>query len=217
LPSLFPTPQNAVVTTPQMRWTIMWSAIFNAKMLIDILVMAFITVLAILLNSAAIEEQTELDANFDKELFTCGCEAKRRISSPLRTVTCVCACVGALYVCRLGNFLGGFLGSFVGYSSVSKTMLCYSMGGSHRAGLFASAYYFAFWLLFFGVARFIPLPVLGAFICAIGLELIIEWTWHMRHHLNKEEMYEVSFLFLVMMYSFVGGFVSVTTAPLITS
>eukprot|EP01048_Picozoa_sp_COSAG05_P014364 COSAG05_NODE_1621_length_4386_cov_3.207371_2_plen_97_part_00 len=50
-------------------------------------------------------------------------------------------------------------GGFVGYSSVAKTMLCYSMGGRYHAGVFSLVYYFSFYVLFFALARFIPLPV----------------------------------------------------------
>jgi len=61
-------------------------------------------------------------------------------------------------------------------------------------------------LLFDRVGRFVPLPVLGSFICAIGLELLIEQTWHMRHKVTTEELLEIVFLLFVMIFSFVGGF-----------
>jgi MFS superfamily sulfate permease-like transporter len=95
----------------------------------------------------------EQDVDFDQELFSVG----------------------------LGNVLCGAAGGFVGYCSVAKTMLCHSMGGHQKAGVFAVAYYVGYWFVLFAFARFIPLPVLGAFICAIGLELVLEWTLHMKH------------------------------------
>ena len=54
------------------HWNILWGAIFNTKQLTNIIITAIITLLAILLNSAAIEEETETDVDFDRELFTCG-------------------------------------------------------------------------------------------------------------------------------------------------
>ena len=106
----------------------------------------------------------------------------------------------------LGNVFGGLAGGFVGFSSVSKTMLCYHLGGRHHSGVFAVAYYFGFWAFFFIFGRFVPLPVLGSFICAIGLELLIEQTWAMRKKVTNEEMLEIVFLLFVMIFSFVGGF-----------
>ena len=163
---------------PKTEWIIMWSAILNASQCTNIIVTAVITLLCILLNSAAIEEETEQDVDFDQELFSVG----------------------------LGNVLCGIAGGFVGYCSVAKTMLCHSMGGRQHAGVFAVTYYVGYWFVLFAFARFIPLPVLGAFICAIGLELVLEWTLHMRHKVTKEEMYEIVGLTVLMLYSFVGGF-----------
>eukprot|EP01052_Picozoa_sp_SAG31_P011701 SAG31_NODE_668_length_12945_cov_15.915849_11_plen_491_part_00 len=56
------------------------------------------------------------------------------------------------------------------------------------------------------MARWIPIPVIGGFIAAIGMELLVEWIWHMRHKLSKSEMHELLLLFLLMTYSFIGGF-----------
>eukprot|EP01043_Picozoa_sp_COSAG02_P026060 COSAG02_NODE_1490_length_12364_cov_67.758418_4_plen_904_part_00 len=160
------------------KWVVHWAAIFNSKQVVNLVVITIVTLLAILLNSAAIEEETERDVEFDQELRTVG----------------------------NGNVLSGLMGGFVGFSSVGKTMLCYHLGGKHYSGVFAVAYYGGFWFLFYLFGRFVPLPVLGSFICAIGLELLIEQTWHMRHKVSTEEMIEIISLLFVMVFSFVGGF-----------
>ena len=160
------------------KWVVHWGAIFNSKQVVNLVVITIVTLLAILLNSAAIEEETERDVEFDQELRTVG----------------------------TGNVFSGLVGGFVGFSSVGKTMLCYHLGGKHFSGVFAVAYYVGFWFLFYLVGRFVPLPVLGSFICAIGLELLLEQTWHMRKKVSTEEMIEIISLLFVMVFSFVGGF-----------
>ena len=105
-----------------------------------------------------------------------------------------------------GNFLASFLGSCTGYASSAKTLVCHDMGGKHYAGLWSAVYFTAF--IFFGkyMAAIIPIPVIGGFIAAIGIELIMEWMWHMRHKLSRSESHELVFLFLLMTYDFIGGF-----------
>jgi len=94
----------------------------------------------------------------------------------------------------------------VGYSSVGKTMLCHSMGGHYFAGLFSLGYYAGYIVFGFYLARFIPLPVLGAFIFAIGMELLVEWLVHYRKKVTRVEYQETVVLFLIMTLNFVVGF-----------
>ena len=94
------------------KWVVNWGAIFNSKQVVNLVVITIVTLLAILLNSAAIEEETERDVVFDQELWTVG----------------------------IGNVLSGLMGGFVGFSSVGKTMLCFHLGGKHHSGVFAVAY-----------------------------------------------------------------------------
>lgn len=112
---------NGLCHHRQFKWVVMWGAIFNSKQVVNLVVITIVTLLAILLNSAAIEEETERDVEFDQELKTVG----------------------------MGNVFSGLAGGFCGFSSVSKTMLCYHLGGRHHSGVFAVAYYGGFWFVFY--------------------------------------------------------------------
>jgi MFS superfamily sulfate permease-like transporter/CRP-like cAMP-binding protein len=155
-----------------------WGAIFSLTQLANYCLLVVITVLSILLNTVAIEEETNQDIDFDNEL---------------RTVA-------------LGNFLASFLGGFTGYASSAKTLTCHHMGGRHYAGLWSALYFTVFVFVGKHLAAIIPVPVIGGFIAAIGIELMIEWMWHMRHKLSRTELYELGILFLMMTWDFVGGF-----------
>eukprot|EP01047_Picozoa_sp_COSAG01_P113626 COSAG01_NODE_42332_length_441_cov_0.801170_1_plen_87_part_10 len=80
------------------------------------------------------------------------------------------------------------------------------MGGRHYAGLWSALYFTVFVFVGKHLAAIIPVPVIGGFIAAIGIELMIEWMWHMRHKLSRSELYELGILFLMMTWDFVGGF-----------
>ena len=106
----------------------------------------------------------------------------------------------------VGNVLSACICGPIGYSSVGKTMLCHSMGGHYYSGLFSIAYYCVYILfgyLFFG---HVPLPVLGAFIFAIGMELLLEWLVAFRKKVSRTEYWETLILFTIMTVNFVAGF-----------
>jgi MFS superfamily sulfate permease-like transporter len=65
-------------------------------------------VLSILLNSATIEEETDMEIEIDKEIRATG----------------------------IGNLFGSLASGFVGYASAQKTLLCHGMGGQNMAGAF---------------------------------------------------------------------------------
>jgi SulP family sulfate permease len=106
----------------------------------------------------------------------------------------------------MGNMLSAGVCGPIGYSSVGKTMLCHSMGGHYFSGLFSVGYYVGYIVVGFYLARFIPLPVLGAFIFAIGMELLVEWLVHYRKKVTSVEYKETVLLFLLMTLNFVVGF-----------
>ena len=142
-----------------------WKAIFSMEQLISFVILNVVTVLAILLNSSAIEEESGQDVDFDHELKITG----------------------------VGNIVSGCLGGIIGYPSVSKTMLCKNLGGSYHAGLWAFVYYMLYIAVGHGVAfKFVPVPVLGAFIFAIGAELLLEWLILLRKRVTEAEYREVT-------------------------
>ena len=117
-----------------------YSAVLNFGQMVSIVILILMTVITILLNSSAIEEETGRDIDFNLEMTVTG----------------------------LGNLAAAVLAGPIGLSSVAKTMLCYGMGGHYYSGVFAMAYYAAYWVFLFVIARWIPTQVLGAFIFAIG-------------------------------------------------
>ena len=144
--------------------SVKWKAIFSVKQLIQFVILNVVTVLAILLNSSAIEEESGQDIDFDHELKITGA----------------------------GNVVAGCLGGVIGYSSVSKTMLCKTLGGNHYAGVWAFVYYVLYIFITHQVAfKLLPVPVLGAFIFAIGSELLMEWLIWLHKRVTKSEYREV--------------------------
>jgi SulP family sulfate permease len=158
--------------------TVHWGAIFSTSQAFNYALLVIISVLSILLNTVAIEEETGLEINLDSDLKTTA----------------------------LGNLLAAPFGGFIGYASAHKTLICHGMGGRNFAGIWSAAYFFWFWAMGHLMARYIPIPIIGGFIAAIGMELLVEWLWHMRHKLSKSEMKELQVLFLLMTISFIGGF-----------
>ena len=155
-----------------------FTAILTLQQLVNVVMLEVVTILAILLNSTAIEEETGSNIDFDRELKVTG----------------------------VGNLLSACVCGPVGFSSVGKTMLCHSMGGHYFPGVFAIAYYIFYVFIGFKFARYIPLPVLGGFIFAIGMELLLEWLVHYKKRVTKIEYRETVFLFLIMTLNFVVGF-----------
>eukprot|EP01052_Picozoa_sp_SAG31_P027216 SAG31_NODE_2529_length_5556_cov_114.211472_6_plen_133_part_00 len=93
--------------------------------------LAFEQVMAVLLNSSVLEEQTNRDIDFDTELKVAG----------------------------VANALAGTVGGLTGFSTVPKTMMCYKMHGTYHSGVFTTLYFVAFLLIFMDVVAFVPLPV----------------------------------------------------------
>ena len=189
----------------------------------NLAVLILVTVMAVLLNSSVLEEQTNRDIDFDTELKVAG----------------------------VANALAGIVGGLTGFSTVPKTMMCYKMHGSYHSGIFTTLYFVFFLVIFIDVVQYVPLPVsrtfehrcethgptvwyptgqrqqchwkasprfvccavyfiaqvLGGFVVAIGLELMVEWIWMVRKEVGSSEFVEILALFTIFSFSFVGGFV----------
>ena len=156
-----------------------WGAIISVSCLGQSVILWLVTVMAVLMNSAILEEQTNRDIDFDNELKVAG----------------------------FANALCGIAGGLTGFSTVPKTMMCYKMGGSHYAGLFTTAFFVVFLIFKALLMPLLPLPVLGGFVIAIGLELMEEWILKMKKEITHGEFVEVIILFTVMSFGFVQGFV----------
>lgn len=158
---------------------IKWGAIFSVSCFGNAVVLWLVTVMAVLMNSSILEEKTNRDIDFDNELKVAG----------------------------FANAFCGMAGGLTGFSTVPKTMMCYKMGGSHYAGLFTTGFFVAFLVLKAHLMPLLPLPVLGGFVVAIGLELMEEWILKMKKEMTQAEFIEVLVLFTVMSFGFVQGFV----------
>lgn len=158
---------------------IRWGAVLSVSCLGNALVLWLVTVMAVLMNSAILEEKTNRDIDFDNELKVAG----------------------------FANALCGMAGGLTGFSTVPKTMMCYGMGGSHYAGLFTTMFFVAFLIFKSLLMPLLPLPVLGGFVVAIGLELMEEWILKMKKQMTGTEFVEVLVLFTVMSFGFVQGFI----------
>lgn len=156
-----------------------WGAIFSVSCLGNSLILWLVTVMAVLMNSSILEEKTNRDIDFDNELKVAG----------------------------FANALCGLVGGLTGFSTVPKTMMCYKMGGTYYSGLFTTGFFVAFLLFGSYLMPLLPLPVLGGFVVAIGLELMEEWIIKMKKEITHTEFIEVIVLFTVMSFGFVQGFV----------
>eukprot|EP01052_Picozoa_sp_SAG31_P011700 SAG31_NODE_668_length_12945_cov_15.915849_10_plen_176_part_00 len=86
-----------------------WGAIFSVKQGVNFSLLVIMTIMSILLNSVAIEEEAHCDVDLDRDLKTVA----------------------------LGNAVAAPFGGFIGYASAHKSLLCEGMGGKHHAGLWA--------------------------------------------------------------------------------
>ncbi len=123
-----------------------WGAILaQADKMITILVLS---VVALLLNTSALEVTFRQDIDLNRELMTAG----------------------------LANLLGGLGGSPIGYQTLSMSSLAYRLGARSRlvnlvSGLVCGA------ALFFGASLFayVPKLVLGGMLFYLGLTFLLEW------------------------------------------
>ncbi len=123
-----------------------WRAILGeADKIATILILS---VIALLLNTSALEVNFRRDIDLNRELITAG----------------------------LANLVGGLGGSPVGYQTVSMSSLAYRLGARSRlvnlvSGLVCGA------ALFFGASLFsyVPKLVLGGMLLYLGLTFMLEW------------------------------------------
>ena len=140
--------------TPGMLAQVNWAAILGqADKIATILVLS---VVALLLNTSALEVTVRQDIDLDRELLTAG----------------------------LSNLAGAFGGSPVGYQTLGMSALAYRLGARSRlvnliSGLVCGA------ALFFGASlfSFFPKVVLGGMLLYLGLSFLAEWLFDARRSL----------------------------------
>lgn len=164
-----------------------WSAIHLSKiqwgLIVDqlgnILAMTGVVIITILLNATGIELSTHRDANLNKELSTAG----------------------------IANLLSASLGGMLGYLSISRSILNYKAGATHRTSGIAAAGC-CLLVFFFGssILTFLPKLVLGGLLFYLGFHLLYEWIIEAREKLSKLDYALVTtILFVIAFWGFLEG------------
>lgn len=134
--------------TPEMLAKTDWAAIVSQ---IPILIpMILISAIAMLLNANGLELILKRDLDLNHELVVIG----------------------------MGNMAGALVGGFIGYHSVSKSSLNYSMSGERRLpGLILAVLLLL--TVFYGepLIAYIPKLVLGGLVIFVGLLLLGDWVY----------------------------------------
>ncbi len=139
---------------PGMFLQVDWHAILlNSDKIGTILILS---VIAMLLNTSALEVTVKQDIDLNRELITAG----------------------------LSNVVGSLGGSSVGYQTLGLSSLAHRLGAKSRlvnliCGLICGA------VLFFGASliSYFPKPVLGGMLFFLGLSFLVDWLVDARKHL----------------------------------
>jgi SulP family sulfate permease len=138
-----------------------------------------VTAMTLLLSLLAIEVQTRLDVDLDRELRLNG----------------------------FANILVGLCGGMTGTLSASRTMFNYRSGARGRAsGILAGAV--CLLTLAFGTKAlgFVPVAILGALLLQLGAELLVDWLAKGWHTMQRADYLQMVVIFLVIVrWDFVAG------------
>lgn len=114
-----------------------------------LIAMMVVVVIVILLNSTGIELAAQRDSELERELRANG----------------------------IANLITGFGGGMVGHLSLNRSLLNLSAGASSPlAGLIAAVLCGTVLLFGSAILAYIPRPILGGLLLAIGLKLLFEWV-----------------------------------------
>lgn len=141
--------------------------------------LAAITAMTLLLSLMAVELETRLDVDLDRELRLNG----------------------------LANILAGLGGGMTGTLSVSRTLLNYRSGARGRAsGIVAGAV--CLLVLAFGakVLSFVPVPMLGALLLQLGAEMLAERLVKSWNTMQRADYFQMAAIFgVIVVWDFVAG------------
>jgi SulP family sulfate permease len=158
--------------TPADLGLVDWQAILGeADKLATVLILS---VIALLLNTSALEVMFRQDVDLDSEL----------------------------YAASLANFISGLGGSPVGYQTLTMSTVTYRVGGKARLGSLASALFCGAALLFgASLISYVPKVVLGGMLLYLGLSFMVEWLIDARRSLPTVD-YLLIWLILVIIVAF---------------
>ncbi len=138
-----------------------------------------VTAMTLLMGLMAIEVETRLDVDLDRELRLNG----------------------------LANVLVGVCGGMTGTLSMSRTLLNYRAGARHRwSGILAGV--ICLLTLAFGTRAlgFVPVPILGALLIQLGADLLYDWLVKGWNTMQRPDYIQMAVIFLVIVaWDFVAG------------
>lgn len=103
--------------------------------------------------------------------------------------------------------LAALFGGFVGIISVARTTLNQKSGGGSISGLIAALICFAVLLGAGGFIAYAPKAALGGLVLYLGLNMLKQWLWDLRHVVSKFELMQILMILgLVANFGYMVGF-----------
>ncbi len=176
---LGPFPQKALWAPLQfssfveLNWTLILA---QSGKLVSVMILSTI---AILLNSNALELDTQKDVDLNREL----------------------------YAAALGNMIGGFGGSPIGYQTIGMSILSNRMGGGSRTTTLTVALLSGS-ALFFGASllSYFPKAILGGLLFFLSFSFLVEWVYDAARKLPRTDyLLVLTILIIVGSIGFLEG------------
>lgn len=99
------------------------------------------------------------------------------------------------------------LGGYLGLISVGRTLMCRQTGGGRVTGLISAAVCLGVLLGLAAVLAWVPKVALGAIVLVVGLGMLRQWFWDLRHTLTRPEWLQIlGILVCVVGFGYVVGF-----------
>jgi len=145
----------------------------------NLMTLIVVVAITILLCATGLELATEKDVDLDRELRSAG----------------------------IANTVAGLCGGMVGYLSISRSLLNFKTGASHRISGIAAGLMCAIALLVGApLLSYLPRPVLGGLLLYIGVSLLIEWIYDAWFNLSRLDYALIlAILVIVANFGFLAG------------
>ena len=145
----------------------------------NLIAVIFVTASSTLFNTTGIEVAAGREADLERELNTTG----------------------------LANLLAGLFGGYPGCVSISRSVLNFSAGGSHRlSGLTAAAISASLLLFAPTLLGFMPKFVLGGLLLYLGADTLYRWTVQSRRRLSVSEYLSLlAIILIILKWGFIAG------------
>lgn len=156
---------------------------FDASMMngnvANIIALMIVAAIVILLNAASVELTTHKDMELDRELKVNG----------------------------IGNIIAAPLGALTGCIALSRTILNFKSGATHRiSGILAAIFCGALLLAGAPVLSLFPRPVLGGLLLYLGLSLLSEWVYDGWKKLSRFDYFLViTIVVIIGLWGFLPG------------